>query len=382
MLPRNPQLAKLKSHQLGGAMSFFSRLIRQEEPAARVNLDDGPNTFYFDSTLQRWRERGTEHLEEDLDHGAAPHRKRPEPLQPEPEPVGKAVEEKNVIDELMAPPRVYSTHVLDLRDRAEKLKSPKGVTPGAAVPSLVDVHACDDVATEPPNSPIFTEVSEHSDIPESPLEAPALTRTFAATRSDDEQMSLLLPILTEFSSGIKVYAQACAALEKLTFDDAKRQAMIIHSGGVQDLFCALERFQDEDPVQQLPILELLWSITFNASALDGLLEDVNTWRSLESILRSTKSAGRLQAIVCGILINFTEREALRREICRRGICGLICSALHFHHCSELHEHGCQLLYLLAYYPELRPAVLAAGAVEAAKISDEKWGQWVQEILLC
>lgn len=140
-------------------------------------------------------------------------------------------------------------------------------------------------------------------------------------------------------------------------------------------------FQDEDPVQQLPLLELLWSLTFNASALDCLL-DANGWRSLESILRSTKSAGRLQAVVCGILINFTEREALRREICHRGICGLICSALHFHHCSELHEHGCQLLYLLAYYPELRPAVLTAGAVEAAKISDEKWGQWVQEILLC
>lgn len=351
-------------------MSFFARLIRQEEPAAHVNLD-AAHTFYFDSTLQRWRERGTEHLE-DLNHGP---RRKPEPLQPEPEPAGKAVEEKTVIDELMTPPRVYSTHVLDLRDRAEKLKSPKVTRNGAAVPSLVDVHACDDVATEPPNSPIFTEVSDHSDIPESPLEAPALTR------SEDEQMSLLLPTLTEFSSGIKVYAQACAALEKLTFDDAKRQAMIIHSGGVQDLFYALERFQDEDPVQQLPLLELLWSLTFNASALDCLL-DANGWRSLESILRSTKSAGRLQAVVCGILINFTEREALRREICHRGICGLICSALHFHHCSELHEHGCQLLYLLAYYPELRPAVLTAGAVEAAKISDEKWGQWVQEILLC
>jgi len=348
-----------------------------------VNLDgnDRAHTLYFDSTLQRWRERGTEHLEEDLvSHG--PARRKPEPLQPEPEPAGKALEEKTVIDELMTPPRVYSTHVLDLRDRAEKLKSPK--RSGAAVPSPVDVH-CDDVATEPPNSPIFTEVSEHSDIPESPLEAPALTRSFAATRNEDEQMSFLLPTLTEFSSGIKVYAQACAALERLTFDDAKRQAMIIHSGGVQDLFCALERFQDEDPVQQLPLLELLWSLTFNASALDGLLDDDangSCWRSLESILRSTKSAGRLQAVVCGILINFTEREALRREICRRGICGLICSALHFHHCSELHEHGCQLLYLLAYYPELRSAVLAAGAVEAAKISDEKWGQWVQEILLC
>ena len=36
-----------------------------------------------------------------------------------------------------------------------------------------------------------------------------------------------------------------------------------------------------------------------------------------------------------------------------------------------------LRYLLAYYPELRPAVLTAGAVEAAKISDETLAAMVQ-----
>jgi len=354
-------------------MTFFSRFFGED--AAHVIFDQEQNQFYYDTSVGRWRQRGMEHFEEDED------------WKPRPRETVQAATEKTPVEELMTPPRVYGTHLLDLRDRAEKLKSPNGGTARKvfAAELTSDMHVASDSerATEPPNSPSLTEASEEPD-----LEVPTLTRSVAMVREDDEQFSMLLPTLQESSTAnAKVYAQVCASLEKLSFDHTERQAKIIEAGGLKHLLVALERFQEELS-EQLPILELLWSLSFN-SAMSQDVAPINLVSAFKALLRSTKSTGDLQAVLCGILLNLSVNENIRQELCHFDLLELICSALRCHpsHC-ELQVQGCQFLYQLASQPELRPCILAAGALEATKgcgstgSADPTWGRWLQEILLC
>eukprot|EP00434_Breviolum_minutum_P007072 symbB.v1.2.006239.t2/scaffold370.1/size393101/5 len=207
---RNVQLCGAQvslAHPPGGRfvssypMTFFSRFFGED--AAHVIFDQEQNQFYYDTSVGRWRQRGMEHFEEDED------------WKPRPRETVQAATEKTPVEELMTPPRVYGTHLLDLRDRAEKLKSPNGGTARKAFAAELtsDMHVASDSerATEPPNSPSLTEASEEPD-----LEVPTLTRSVAMVREDDEQFSMLLPTLQESSTAnAKVYAQALMLVESI-----------------------------------------------------------------------------------------------------------------------------------------------------------------------
>lgn len=208
--------------------------------------------------------------------------------------------------------------------------------------------------------------------------------------TNGHQIQPLLKLLVDHADNAQICSQACTALENMTFTDVEIRQTIVQHAGIEAIMNVMDLHKEAGDSVQRPAMDALWNLTFDDEAVDR----VNNSDGIEHVvdaMRRHPDLAELQGSACAVILNLAVRDNIRTKIVQCGTLELINAAMQRHADNEeVLEQGCQALYMLAYHQELRPHVLAAKGDDAATLAAsyksgagraQKWGRWLQEVLL-